>query len=770
MKTFFTLAFSFVLISLTAQNSLKDADIEQLFGFKGEIYFALPGSGQDANSLTHLIGIDNVSGDTIYAYANRKEFTRLQQSGDRSFALLKHPGTLINPAMTSNLSEILEWNYYPTYPAYEQIMQQFATDYPAICSLHTIAVLPSGRKLLALRISDNVDVEEDEPEFLYTSSIHGDETTGYILTLHFIDYLLANYNQEPRATSLVNNIDIWINPLANPDGTYAGGNNSVYGAQRYNANYVDLNRNYPDPDDGPHPDGEQWQPETIAFMNFAEAHNFVMSANFHGGAEVVNYPWDTWSHLSADDNWWSMVSREYADTCHANSPPGYLTDLDNGVTNGYAWYTITGGRQDYMNYFQQCREVTLEVSGTKLIPATQLINHWNYNYRSMLNYMEQVTYGVRGLVTDTITGAPVEAQVFISGFDQDSSMVFSGLPVGNYHRLLKAGSYDITYFAEGYLPVTLQDVVVTDKGTVRRDVKLWNGTAIPSFVSSTVTTYAGGSIQFTDNSGGNPTSRLWTFEGGNIASSTDPNPVVIYNVPGTYNVSLYVSNAIGGNELLREDYITVTPDYYIGNLNPSVCYARFHDSNGPDADYSSGESLVTTFTSADAGKILRIHFTSLDIENTSGCTNDVLNIYDGINVNAPLLASLCGNVIPEDILTGTAGGAVTFSFESDALNNFSGWSAVVSCDSGVGIAERPVSQIRVYPNPVTNNSFVVESEETIEWISILDFAGREVYRETVNTQKKQISSKSLKSGIYFINAWTGSGYVKGKLQVIGNQL
>ena len=90
-------------------------------------------------------------------------------------------------------------------------------------------------------------------------------------------------------------MEIYITPLANPDGTYHGGNNTVSGAWRGNANGIDLNRNYWDPADGQHPDGEVWQTETIANMNFMAAHHFVISANFHGGAEVVNYPWDTWS-------------------------------------------------------------------------------------------------------------------------------------------------------------------------------------------------------------------------------------------------------------------------------------------------------------------------------------------------------------------------------------------------------------------------------------------------------------------------------------------
>ena len=85
----------------------------------------------------------------------------------------------------------------------------------------------------------------------------------------------------------------------------------------------------------------------------------------HGGVEVCNYPWDTWSTLPADDNWWEYVSHEYADSCQANSGNGYFNYLNDGITNGYDWYEVNGGRQDYMNYFRYCREFTLELSDDK---------------------------------------------------------------------------------------------------------------------------------------------------------------------------------------------------------------------------------------------------------------------------------------------------------------------------------------------------------------------------------------------------------------------
>jgi len=207
-----------------------------------------------------------------------------------------------------------------------------------------------------------------------------------------------------------------------------------------------------------------------------------MAANFHGGTEVVNYPWDTWPRLSADDAWWVNVSREYADTVHINSPADYMNQYENGITNGYQWYEVAGGRQDYMNYFHHCREATIEVSDAYILPTSQLLAHWNYNYRSLLNYIEQAGYGLHGLVTDSLSGEPIHAKVYISGFDKDSSHVYTDPQVGDYHRLLKGGNYTVTYSATGYLPKTIT-VQVTDKQTTVRDVKLSKGTLSDNLIT-----------------------------------------------------------------------------------------------------------------------------------------------------------------------------------------------------------------------------------------------------------------------------------------------
>ena len=204
----------------------------------------------------------------------------------------------------ANVDQAMSWDQYPTYSQYDSIMQSFVKLYPALCHLDTIGTSINGKLVLALKISDNAAINEDEPEVFYSSTIHGDETGGFILMLHLADYLLKNYTISSRVKNLVDNLQIWINPLANPDGTYGSGN-TISSPTRYNANGYDLNRNFPDP----FTPNTVKQKETISMVRFMRKHKFILSANFHSGEEVVNYPWDRWlSKFHADDSWFNSIS------------------------------------------------------------------------------------------------------------------------------------------------------------------------------------------------------------------------------------------------------------------------------------------------------------------------------------------------------------------------------------------------------------------------------------------------------------------------------
>lgn len=362
--------------------------------------------------------------------------------------------------MAENYAQMTtSWNRYPTYNTYLALMDTFRTRYPSLCKIDTIlGNTPANHKILCAHISNNLNDNGGKPSVFYTSTIHGDEPVGYYMMLRLIDYLLSNYNTNTYVTQLVNNVDIWICPLHNPDGTYYSSNNQLNETPvsiRYNRHFEDLNRVFPEA--GQQPAKSDYEPEVEAMMTFMEAHNFTLAANFHGGAEVFNYPWDTWmtwQHHHADALWWEYIGHRFADTCqHYNS--NYMTEENDGVTEGGDWYVITGSMQDYHNWYLGTRHVTIEVSENKVVSSNQLPNYWGYIRSGLLHLIGEAYNGIHGTVTDSISGEPLEALVYIANHDLDHSYVETSLPHGDYHRPIKGGQYAVTYSADGYLPKTI---------------------------------------------------------------------------------------------------------------------------------------------------------------------------------------------------------------------------------------------------------------------------------------------------------------------------
>lgn len=374
--------------------------------------------------------------------------------------------------IASDLAGLKQWDSYPTYQQYLELMKSFAEQFPGLCVLDTIGTSNYGKLVLAVRISANAASDEDEPEVFYSSSIHGDETGGFILMLRLIDYLLNNYQGNPKIRNLLDNLEIWINPLANPDGMYKKGNISGPGiSSRFNANGYDLNRNFPDPL-RPYNAKNVRQQETTDMMKFLADHRFVLSANFHSGEEVVNYPWDRWPRLHADDEWFRIISRAYADTVHRYSNPGYMDGFENGVVRGYEWYEVFGGRQDYVTWELQGREVTIEVDDAFITPAAMLPLLWESNYRSLTGYLENALYGIYGKTLNAIDYEPVAARIFVINHDRDSSHVYSDTLSGRFTRMLTPGSYDLMINAFGYRDTIIQNVTVTRFSGTTLDIRL----------------------------------------------------------------------------------------------------------------------------------------------------------------------------------------------------------------------------------------------------------------------------------------------------------
>lgn len=354
----------------------------------------------DANKvalLSRVVSIDRVDGELVTAYANEQELADLSRRG-YSYKVCAVEAS--KAAMASSIEEMKQWNRYPTYDTYVALMQQYAQDFPSLCRLDTIGVSTGVSRngtldkhlILCMVIHPQGDTSE-RPQFFYSSTIHGDEVTGFYLMLRLIDTLLNGYETNPEYRQLIDDVEIFINPLANPDGTYYRSNSAIstYYSRRYNANSIDLNRNYPDPF-GSAPLNPQ-QIENTDMISYFSNHNFRLSANLHGGAEVLNYPWDSFlssQRTHPQRNWWVATCKGLADTIHALAPSHFIDVTTSGYINGGDWYVISNGRQDYVNHYHNCLELTIELSVDKILSTDLLQQYWGFMQRPLINYIKAI--------------------------------------------------------------------------------------------------------------------------------------------------------------------------------------------------------------------------------------------------------------------------------------------------------------------------------------------------------------------------------------------
>ncbi|KAL0488158.1 carboxypeptidase M [Acrasis kona] len=367
-----------------------------------------------------------------------------------------------------------------TYHNYTQLYT-FLTEmnnlYPNMTEIFTIGQSVEQRNLYGIRIntqnrsqvvfSDQVNAPIPKPKVKYIGNIHGDETVGREILIHFIRDILMQYQTNGRIQKLLDSIDLYIVPSINPDGFEL--------AQRENKNDVDMNRNFPDFITG---DSEVVQPEVKAIKNWLSENTFVLSVSFHGGAVVVNYPLDGLPNgqnynayneeaKTSEDNFFVQLSKSYA---KAHSSMSESTEFHQGITNGAAWYPLYGGMQDYNYFYENCPEFTIELSDTKRPPAADLLGYYDENKEALVVFLENSYKAIGGLVMEHPSLDLVQVPCNITFETNDVTVHSSGswnytLPLkqrdnGFYYKLLLPASYNLTLSCEGMMKKTHNNIAV----------------------------------------------------------------------------------------------------------------------------------------------------------------------------------------------------------------------------------------------------------------------------------------------------------------------
>ncbi len=212
------------------------------------------------------------------------------------------------------MKKALDVGGFHTYDETGLALDSLHNLYPLITTPKiTIGYSLEGRPIWGMNISDNPDINEDEPEVFYSALIHAREPITIEVLLYFMRYLCVNYGSDSLATFLVNNRELWFVPIINPDGYEFNRLTNPYGGGTWRKNRrpnsggsygVDLNRNfgymwgYDNYGSSPNPSSPTYrgtgpfsEPETQVIRALVDSSEFVLALNYHSYGNYFIYPW-----------------------------------------------------------------------------------------------------------------------------------------------------------------------------------------------------------------------------------------------------------------------------------------------------------------------------------------------------------------------------------------------------------------------------------------------------------------------------------------------
>jgi carboxypeptidase T len=392
--------------------------------------------------------------------------------------------------------------YFYTYDSMVDSLLSWESQFPSIARTEIIGYTQQEqRAMYAIKISDNVASDEDEPVLLFDGTHHACEIMGMEICLALADTLLHSYATQPEITSIINDFEIWIVPLINPDGNSAIHNNiSLYYRKNgrdldsdgvlyeYTCNNswscstegIDLNRNY----------DWYWQyggsgipmnyyyrgayasseSENQAITGLVSRIRPQISLTYHSWGEVVYYPW-TWNTGAAapDSTVILEIANEFASLILKEDGSGSYDPEHSDGLSGEAlnWQYARYGTISFLPETVQYPDFIpdSEVRRDDIVTA---------NLQGIFYLFERANGSqIRGRVIDAHTHAPLAAEVRI--LQAYSTLVdprVSDSTYGRFYRYVAPGTYTVEVRHPDYPTKTISNVAVTDGAITDLTIRL----------------------------------------------------------------------------------------------------------------------------------------------------------------------------------------------------------------------------------------------------------------------------------------------------------
>lgn len=260
---------------------------------------------------------------------------------------------------TQNVLGQIDFTQYHTPAALASDLSNLATTHPTLSQMFTIGTSIEGRAIQGIKISTNPGVDDSaKGDVVFVGVHHAREWLAAEMPLRLAEYLLTNYPTDPGLQACMNNLQIWIIPVLNPDGYAYTADPGGYRYWRKNRRNngdgtfgIDLNRNYGfewglDSGSSPNTNDDTYrgtapfsEPETTAFRDFIAArHNPRAMLTYHTFSELFLRPWAYTTSDPPGEPTLAYVAQDSIAKIAAVHGETYGENI---------WYTSSGEATDY---------------------------------------------------------------------------------------------------------------------------------------------------------------------------------------------------------------------------------------------------------------------------------------------------------------------------------------------------------------------------------------------------------------------------------------